>query len=133
MKNGAVLALFSCAIMIGAAQPGEPEQAKPSDCDGQMTSSGDCVIPPRPTYSPDPVYPVKERNTGHEGSVELLLVIDADGVANDITVSRSLSPSFDAAALEAVKGWKFAPATKNGKPVRAKLELQVEFHATSRR
>lgn len=84
-------------------------------------------------YSPDPVYPVKERNTGHEGSVGILLVVDSKGVRKDISVSHSLSSVFDAAALEAVKAWRFAPATKNGKPITAKIDLQVEFHATSRR
>lgn len=135
MKKGilALLLLF-CSITTAAAQQGgQPNEEKSSDCDGQKTSSGDCITPPRPTHSPDPVYPVKERNTGHEGSVGILLAVDTEGVPHDITVSRSLSPAFDAAALEAVRAWKFAPATKNGKPIMAKIDLHVEFHAISRR
>ena len=135
MKKGILtLLLLLCSVTIAATQQGgQPTGEQSSDCDGNKTSSGDCITPPRPTYSPDPVYPVKERNTGHEGSVGILLVVDSEGVPKDVSVSRSLSPAFDAAALEAVKAWRFAPATKNGKPITAKIDLQVEFHATSRR
>ena len=128
------LLLLLCSITIAAArQGGQPTGEQSSDCDGHKTSSGDCITPPRPTYSPDPVYPERERNTGHEGSVGILLVVDSEGTPRDISVSRSLSPAFDAAALEAVKTWRFAPATKNGKGITAKIDLQVEFHASSRR
>ena len=135
MKNGilAALLLLSSVEIAVAQQNGQPPGEKSSDCDGQKTSTGDCITRPRPTYSPEPAYPLKERNAGHEGSVGVLLVIDPEGVPHDIIVSRSLSPAFDAAALEAVKAWRFAPATKNGKPITAKLDIQVEFHATSRR
>jgi TonB family protein len=102
-------------------------------CRGDENDSADCTTPPRAIYSPDPEYPVKERNTGHEGSVTLRLVVDADGVAHDITVSGSLSPAFDAAALEAVRKWKFSPAMRNGKPVLAHLAVQVQFHTTDQR
>lgn len=135
MKKGilTLLLLLGSITIAPAQQGGEPTGEKSSDCDGRKTSSGDCITPPRPTYSPDPAYPVKERNTGHEGSVGILLVVDSEGVPTDISVSRSLSPAFDTAALEAVKAWRFAPATKNGKPITAKIDLQVDFHATSRR
>ena len=102
-------------------------------CRGDDTDSADCTTPPRATYSPQPEYPERERNTGHEGSVELRLVVDTEGVPHDLAVSRSLSPAFDAAAMKAVNTWRFSPATKNGKPVSAQIALQVEFHATSRK
>jgi protein TonB len=102
-------------------------------CRGDENDSADCITPPRQIYAPDPEYPVKERNTGHQGRVVLRLVVDTDGVAHGITVSESLSPAFDAAALEAVKNWKFSPATKNGKPVVAHVAVQVTFRSPSRR
>ena|ERR1700728_3979358 len=78
-------------------------------CRGDESDSADCVTPPRATYSPDPEYPVEERNTGHEGTVILRLIVDADGLPHDITVFRSLSPAFDSAAVKAVNSWKFSP------------------------
>ena len=102
-------------------------------CRGDDTDSVDCTTPPRATYSPQPEYPERERNTGREGSVELRAVVDTEGVPHDLAISRSLSPAFDAAAMKAVNNWRFSPATKNGKAVSAQIAVQVEFHATSGR
>jgi periplasmic protein TonB len=129
--------IFVALLLLPAAgqdsAPSSSGEGHSQYCRGDESDSPDCITPPRQIYAPDPDYPVKERGTGHEGNVILRLVVDADGVAHDIAVSGSLSPAFDAAALEAVKKWKFTPATKNGKPIPAHLAVQVEFHATSRR
>jgi len=97
------------------------------NCRGDETDSSNCINAPQPTYSPDPEYPENERKAGHEGTVVLNLIVGTDGVTRNITVFRSLSPEFDAAAVEAVKNWKFSPATRNGKPVSAKTVVQVTF------
>jgi len=34
----------------------------------------------------------------------------------------------DERAVEAARRWKFKPATKDGKPVAAKVTLEIEFH-----
>jgi len=34
----------------------------------------------------------------------------------------------DEKAIEAVKKWKFAPALKDGKPIPAKLAVELDFH-----
>jgi protein TonB len=97
------------------------------NCRGDETDSSNCINAPQPTYAPEPEYPANERKAGHEGTVVLNLIVGTDGVARNITVFRSLSPAFDAAAVEAVKNWKFSPATKNGKPVPVKAAVQVAF------
>ena len=58
-----------------------------------------------------PGYPKKERKAHHQGTVILWLVINPDGLPRDIRISRSLSPEFDEAAVDAVKRWRFSPAT----------------------
>jgi len=62
------------------------------------------------------------------GTVLLGLVVGSDGLPRDITVSRPLSPDFDAAAIDAVKKWKFSPATRDGKPVATAIKVEVNFH-----
>lgn len=61
------------------------------------------------------------------------LLVDAEGMPQDISVFRSLTPSFDAEAVDAVKKWKFSPPTKNGKSTAVKIVVQVDFHRTGRK
>lgn len=134
MKTTALLLTLLLLLPTAVGQKaGEssPDANRSNLCRGDETNSADCITPPHVTYSPDPKYPPEEQNAGHEGVVLLNLVIGADGVAQDITVARSLSAALDAAALEAVETWKFSPATKGGKPISAHLAVQVEFRAAS--
>ena len=96
-------------------------------CRGQDSDVPGCIAAPHAIYSPDPKYPKKERKARHRGTVILDLVVDADGMPRDIKVSRPLSPEFDEAALDAVKKWKFSPATNDGKPIATQIKVEVSF------
>jgi TonB family protein len=96
-------------------------------CCGKESDAADCVVGPKGIYTPDPTYPVKEHDAGHEGTVLLLLVVGSDGLTRDVRVSRSLSPEFDRAAMDAVNQWKFIPATMNDKRVSVEIDVQVTF------
>ncbi len=63
-----------------------------------------------------------------QGTVLLNLVVRADGTAGSISVLRSLEPSLDAKAIEAVSRWKFKPAMKDGKPVAVQSTIEISFH-----
>lgn len=96
-------------------------------CRGKDSDAPGCITAPHATYSPDPKYPKKESKARHRGVVILDLVVDSDGLPRDIKVSRPLSPKFDEAALDAVKMWKFSPATKDGKPIATQIKVEVNF------
>jgi len=49
-------------------------------------------------------------------------------VPHEITVSKTLSPDFDNAAIEAVKQWKFSPAMKDGNPLAVEIAVELNFH-----
>ena len=85
------------------------------------------VMAPRLTDSPDPEYPRRGRNGLREGTVVFQLVVGRDGLPRDIKIVRSVSPGFDQAAADAVKRWKFAPATKNGQAVSARIKVEVSI------
>jgi TonB family protein len=54
--------------------------------------------------------------------------VAADGSVADAVVERSEPKGvFDANALQAVKGWKFNPAIKDGKAVAAQVRVPVDF------
>jgi len=59
--------------------------------------------------------------------VTLSVVIGTDGKARDVKVENSLEPTLDANAIEAVKTWKFAPATKDGRPVAVSMRLEIDY------
>jgi TonB family protein len=42
-------------------------------------------------------------------------------------VQRGLGMGLDQKAVEAVKQWKFDPATKDGKPVAVQINVEVNF------
>jgi len=85
------------------------------------------VIPPRPLYTPEPKYPRTARTRKVQGIVKLSVTIGMDGQVHDVKVAQSLEPSLDADAIDAVKKWKFAPATKDGTPVAHRMTLEVDY------
>ena len=82
---------------------------------------------PRPLHTPDPKYSKSARKQGIQGVVTLSAVIGVDGKPHDVKVVNSLEPSLDANAIETVKTWKFAPATKDGRPVAVEMRLEIDF------
>lgn len=63
-----------------------------------------------------PVMPESAARAGIRGIVIVEITIDVDGTVKDARVLRSI-PMLDAAALEAVRQWRYDPATIAGKPV----------------
>lgn len=99
-----------------------------SICQGKAGDAPDCVTAPHVTYSPDPKYPEKARKARERGIVVLQLVVDADGLTRDITVDRGLTKETEQAAIDAVKQWKFTPASREGHPVPVQVKVEVSFH-----
>jgi protein TonB len=54
-----------------------------------------------------PVYPEDAKKEMIEGTVHIELTVDADGSISDARILKKAHPSLDAAALEAVRQWKF--------------------------
>jgi TonB family protein len=43
-----------------------------------------------------------------------------------------MGPPFDQRAIDAVRQWKFKPATKDGRPVAVAIHIDVSFEPTQR-
>ena len=75
-----------------------------------------------------PVYPPLARERGLEGRVVIRLVVGIDGVPGDIRVAQSSGvESFDAAAIDAVREWRFEPARRAGVAVAEERLAPVVF------
>ena len=86
------------------------------------------VTVPEVIYNPEPSFSDEARKSKTQGIVMLLLVVGKDGRPYDIRVGQSLGMGLDEKAMEAVKRWRFRPATLNGQPVATRIAVQVEFH-----
>ncbi|WP_410968987.1 energy transducer TonB, partial [Salmonella sp. SAL4444] len=62
-----------------------------------------------------------------EGTVKLATIIGTKGEVSKAEVIQGLDAGLDANAIAAVLTWKFEPATKDGKPVKAKATIEVNF------
>ena len=78
------------------------------------------------TYVPAQ-YPAAMLARGLRGAVTLQLVVEVDGSVGKVHVVESAGPDFDAAAIEAAKLLRFAPATQAGKPVRVAIRFRYAF------
>jgi len=94
--------------------------------DGVYTVGGGVSIP-RAIYDPEPEYSEEARKVKYQGTVVLQVVIDADGNTRDIRSVRTLGFGLDEKAIEAVRTWRFAPATKDGRAVAVLMNIEVTF------
>ncbi len=88
---------------------------------------GDHYEEPTPVSRWEPQYPEFAKEAQIQGSVVLRVSVDYDGTVTDIKVMEGVT-GLNEAAINAVKHWKFRPATLNGKPVPASLNVPVGFH-----
>lgn len=94
---------------------------------GGIYRLGGGVVAPRVLYQPDPEYTEEARKAKYQGTVVLWLVVGPDGRPRDVRVARTLGMGLDQKAVEAVRRWKFEPATKDGKPVAVEMNVEVSF------
>lgn len=88
------------------------------------------VQPPKAIDTPDPAYSDAARRKGLQGTVILFLVVDPQGRPATAYVSRSLGYGLDEAAVEAVRKWKFAPATFKGVAIPVVINVEINFRLT---
>lgn len=55
------------------------------------------------------------------------MIVGADGKPRDIRVQPGLGMGLDQKAMEAVKQWRFDPATKDGRTVAVQISVEVSF------
>ena len=121
MSGGAVAS--DSAVGTAAASVRDRAAARVEDC----IDRGSGVEPPRLLHEVKPSYSEDARRRGIEGSVVLEIVVRDDGRVGDLRVIQRLGYGLDDRAMEAVRQWRFTPATRVGQPVDVIVEVAVEF------
>jgi TonB family protein len=103
--------------------PQGPPSAEP---EGPIHVGGD-VKAPEKVFAPQPSYTEIARKARIQGVVIVQAIIDKEGNVTNVKVLKGLPMGLEDAAVEAMKQWKFKPATLNGKPVTVYYNLTVNF------
>jgi TonB family protein len=88
---------------------------------------GGAVSAPTLAYQVSPQYTDQAKKAKLNGIVLLSLVVDAQGLPQNVRVVRGVGMGLDEKAIEAVKQYKFKPAMENGEPVPVQLNMEVNF------
>jgi TonB family protein len=94
---------------------------------GTTYTVGGGVSEPRLVSRTDPEYSDDARKARIEGTVELLIIIRADGTVQFDSLRKGLGFGLDQSAIDAVKKWKFLPSRRDGKPVPVYMSVFVNF------
>lgn len=119
--------------VAGAAQ--EPASTtstaiNPTDPDSgeiKLYAIGGAVSAPILIHSAQPKLSREQRKSKLSGDVVVKFILDTSGVPSHARVTHGVESGLDQKALEAVSGYRFRPATMNGKPVPVELNVQVRF------
>jgi TonB family protein len=131
----ALIAFLSIGVdMKAQAAPPEVDHdnSRPSAKDGTVRAGVGGVSTPACVSCPPPKYSSEARAAKLQGTVVLQATITVDGRAINISVVKALGKGLEEKAIEAVKNWKFKPASgPDGKPVPCVVPIEVSFRLHS--
>jgi TonB family protein len=94
---------------------------------GVLTPGSDGVGIPECIYCPPPLFNDLARANKYQGTIELSVVVTSEGRSGSIRVLKGAPFLLNKQAMDAVQNWKFKPAHKNGKPVSARVPVEITF------
>jgi TonB family protein len=110
--------------LVGGASSSLPAPERPVE-PAPLVRGGQ-VTPPRLLRSVQPTYPAMAHSNHIEGDVVVQAVIDQTGkVASAKAISGPVI--LRNAALDAVRQWRYSPATLDGKPITMEYKVTVRF------
>jgi TonB family protein len=112
-----------------------PSEESGSPLEVQVREEIDCgdsqafrTIPPRLVHHVDPIVPPNSRAHRFRKVIRIQLTIQTDGVPRDLKVTEGATDDLNESALEAVRQWRFQPATRDDKPVEVTVVVEVSFN-----
>ena len=113
------LVVASLGAVRTPQEKGEQETLRP----------GEGVTAPTIVKEVKPVYTDDAKKERIQGTIDMDVVVLADGTVGDVTVTKSLDAKYglDDQAVKAVKQWIFSPGTKDQKPVNVLVSVEMSF------
>jgi TonB family protein len=74
-----------------------------------------------------PVYPANAKRYGFFGAVLVSAKVNKNGTVSDVKVLRG-NPVLGDAAVDAVKRWRYKPATSDGVPIDSTVQITINFN-----
>jgi protein TonB len=106
--------------------PPPPPPAPPPPVDRGPVRIGGEITAPALVSRVEPEYPPLAVRAHVQGVVILEAIVDREGRVEQVEILRSI-PLLDAAAIAAVRQWRYSPLLLNGKPERFVLTVTVSF------
>ena len=100
--------------------------------EGDLVSQSQVDTLPRRTRGEAAPYPREAERLRMLGSVTVELMVDEKGRPQDLHVVESAGQVLDRAVVDAVRGWRYEPARKNGVKVKTRIAVKQTFIAPPR-
>ena len=112
--------------------PSRLAEPPPPAFDPKSRMAGAAAAPPIVSSAllsnPAPRYPLASRRSGEQGTVTLRVLVTREGLPARVDLEKSSgSPHLDAAALQAVKAWRFTPARQGQNAIESWMLVPVVF------
>jgi protein TonB len=127
-RAAAIFAIvLGVAYSLSAAEQSQAQNNSAKDSDQVYVAGGD-VKPPRVIHYVEPASSPSSQDAYVEGVVRISAIVNLDGAPAELQVTKGLNAEEDKLAIEALKQWRFKPGTKNERPVRVKINVEINFH-----
>lgn len=129
-KNGEAVPVIAKVtfnfVLANDNQEGITPEVAPATNFPQHVRVSDTVMPGLLISKVSPVYPTAAKDKHIQGVVTLAMVIGKDGTVTDVQVVSGPS-EITAAAIDAVRQWRYRPYKLLGRPVEIQTTAQINF------
>jgi TonB family protein len=127
-----VMALFRTKVAETQARQAKEKEVKDRAtseiASGDIYHVGGDVTPPTLIYSVDAEFSQEARQQKIHGVCVVSLIVDPQGLPEQVRVVKRLGHGLDEQAIAAVRQYRFKPSMYQGKPVPVEVTIQVNFH-----
>ena len=132
VKDGKALKQFKVALPLSDQMKSlidTPADAGKDQSAGLPAPGANGYSVPICVYCPQATFTEMAVKNHTQGTILLLVVVGTDGRAHDIRVVKGISDGLTESAIEAVRSWRFKPATgPDGALAAVRQNIEVTFH-----